>query len=301
MLYHQTLRGIALRILIRWNIMSYDSSDKDLDPLEGLTFEVDEVDEIEDAGKRLAVRRKGVYLLPNLFTTSALFFGFYAVIASMNGLFEKGAVAIFIAMILDGLDGRVARLTHTQSAFGAEYDSLSDLVAFGVAPATLLYAWNLSLLGKVGWMAAFIFTACAALRLARFNTQVETADKRYFTGLPSPAAAAVITAFVWMSYDTQISHTFLPALSAVLIVCVAALMVSNIKYNSFKKLDFRGRVPFMVIFLAMLTLAVIFIDTPKMLLFIFGLYALSGPAFLLKKKIYPKRMALRGNVEELNP
>ncbi len=253
---------------------------------EGLTLEVDEIDEIECpvAGKPRSVRRKGVYLLPNLFTTSALFCGFYAVIAAMNGLFEKGAVAIFIAMILDGLDGRVARLTNTQSAFGAEYDSLSDLVAFGVAPAVLLYAWNLSLLGKVGWVAAFVFTACAALRLARFNTQVETADKNYFTGLPSPSAAAVITAFVWMSYDNQISHTFLPILSVVLIVLIAVLMVSNVKYHSFKQLDLKGRVPFVVILLAILTLAIIFIDTPKMLLLVFLGYALSGPILLIKRK-----------------
>lgn len=265
-------------------------SDKAIEPIEGLTIEVDEIDEIDDPveGKPLAVRRKGVYLLPNLFTTAALFFGFYAVIAAMNGLYEKGAVAVFIAMILDGLDGRVARLTNTQSAFGAEYDSLSDLVAFGVAPATLLYAWNLSLLGKVGWMAAFVFTACAALRLARFNTQVETADKNYFTGLPSPSAAAVITAFVWMSYDNQISHTFLPILSAVLIVFVAVLMVSNVKYHSFKQIDLRGRVPFIAILFAMLILAVIFIDTPKMLLFIFLGYALSGPVLLVKQRMGKK-------------
>jgi CDP-diacylglycerol--serine O-phosphatidyltransferase len=159
-------------------------------------------------------RPRGIYLLPNLFTTAALFAGFYAVLASMNDQFEKAAIAIFVAMILDGLDGRVARMTNTQTAFGAEYDSLSDMVAFGLAPSLVVYEWSLLHLGKFGWLAAFIYTAGAALRLARFNSQIATADKRYFTGLPSPSAAAVVAAMVWVGFDNQLSGELLawPAL-----------------------------------------------------------------------------------------
>jgi len=143
-------------------------------------------------------RRRGIYLLPNLFTTAALFAGFFAIISAIQGRFEVAAVAIFIAMILDGLDGRVARMTNTQTEFGAEYDSLSDMVSFGVAPALVVYLWGLSTLGKVGWLAAFIYTAGAALRLARFNTQAVSIDKRYFQGLPSSAAVAVVFGMVWV-------------------------------------------------------------------------------------------------------
>ena len=142
--------------------------------------------------------------MPNLFTTAALFAGFYAVLAAMNDQFEKAAIAIFVAMILDGLDGRVARMTNTQTAFGAEYDSLSDMVAFGLAPSLVMYEWSLSSLGKLGWLAAFIYTAGAALRLARFNSRLDTADKRFFTGLPSPSAAAILAAFVWVAVDNAL-------------------------------------------------------------------------------------------------
>ena len=158
--------------------------------------------------EQLQKRKRGIYLLPNLFTTAALFSGFYAVLAGINGKFEHAAIAIFVAMVMDGLDGRVARLTNTQTAFGAEYDSLSDMVAFGLAPSLVMYVWSLSGLGKLGWLAAFVYTAGAALRLARFNTQVGTADKRYFQGLPSPAAAAVISGSVWVAVDYGLSPTW---------------------------------------------------------------------------------------------
>lgn len=246
----------------------------------GVTFEV--VEGSVEGGR--SVRRRGVYLLPNLFTTAALFCGFYAVIASMNGLFEKACIAMFVAMFLDGLDGRVARLTNTQSAFGAEYDSLSDLVAFGLAPALVVYTWSLNALGKVGWMVSFIYVACAALRLARFNTQVDTADSRYFTGLPSPTAAAVVASVVWVGYD----RGFIGADYAVVVAGVTLLiglsMVSNINYTSFKEADSKGRVPFAAILFAVIMLAVVFVD-PPITLFIasFG-YTLSGPIMSFWKR-----------------
>src|SRR6266487_4295186 len=151
------------------------------------------------------IRRRGIYLLPNLFTTAALFAGFYAIVQAMNVNFDYAAIAIFVAMVLDGLDGRIARMTHTQSAFGAEYDSLSDMVCFGAAPALVMYEWVLRDLGKLGWIAAFVYVAGAALRLARFNTMLEVADKRYFTGIPSPAAAALVAGMVWIFFDLGIA------------------------------------------------------------------------------------------------
>src|SRR5690606_1295786 len=195
-------------------------------------------------------RRRGIYLLPNLFTTGALFSGFYAIVAGMHDRFEMAAIAIFIAMIFDGLDGRIARLTNTQSKFGAEYDSLSDMVSFGAAPALVLFSWALSGLGRFGWAVAFIYVACAALRLARFNTQIDTADKNYFSGLASPAAAAVLAGLVWVSADEGWVGAELPAALMVFAGCLTAvagfLMISSIKYHSFKGLNLRGRVPFVV-------------------------------------------------------
>ncbi len=179
-------------------------------------------------------RPRGIYLLPNLFTTGCLFAGFYAIVASMNGRFEAAAIAIFIAMIMDGLDGRVARMTNTQSEFGAEYDSLADMVSFGLAPSLVMFQWALSDLGKLGWLAAFVYTAGTALRLARFNTQVGIADKRYFQGLPSPAAAAVITGLVWVGHDYQVEGQSIAVLALLLTVTIGVLMVSNVRYNSFK-------------------------------------------------------------------
>lgn len=248
---------------------------------DGVTFEVVE-GEIE-GGKK--VRRRGIYLLPNLFTTGALFSGFYAIVAAMNGLFETAAIAIFISMIFDGLDGRVARMTNTQSEFGAQYDSLSDCISFGIAPALVAYAWSLSTLGKVGWMVAFVYAACAALRLARFNVQIDSADKRYFTGLPSPSAAAVVAGMVWLGTSLQIegSGAVVSVAAAVITAFAAVMMVSNVRYNSFKELDFKGRVPFFVILVVVLAIAVIFSYPAGVLWGLFLVYALSGPLTSFRK------------------
>jgi CDP-diacylglycerol--serine O-phosphatidyltransferase len=227
---------------------------------------------------------KGIFLLPNLFTTAALFGGFYAIIAAMKGQFEIAAVAIFISMVLDGLDGRVARLTNTQSDFGAEYDSLADMVSFGVAPGLVVYQWSLlylandsMLLGKLGWLGAFIYTTCTALRLARFNTQVGTADKRYFQGLASPAAAAMLMGAVWVceTYGIAGQDVRYPAL--VLTIISGGLMVSRFSYYSFKDLDLRKKVPFVVVLIIMLIFVFLSIEQATVLFSIFFLYLLSGP------------------------
>ncbi|HIE54589.1 MAG TPA: CDP-diacylglycerol--serine O-phosphatidyltransferase [Chromatiaceae bacterium] len=217
-----------------------------------------------------------MYLLPNLFTTAALFSGFYAVLAAMNDQFEKAAVAIFIAMILDGLDGRIARLTHTQTAFGAEYDSLSDMVAFGLAPALVMYEWALHSLGKPGWLAAFVYTAGAALRLARYNSRLEISDSSYFQGLPSPSAAAIVAASVWLAVDYGLAGADLAFPAGILTGACGLLMVSNIRYHSFKHIDFKGKVPFFVIVAIALAFAIILMQPPLVLFSLFALYALSG-------------------------
>jgi CDP-diacylglycerol--serine O-phosphatidyltransferase len=229
-------------------------------------------------------RPRGVYLLPNLFTTAALFAGFYAVVAANQGRFEPAAIAIFAAMVLDGLDGRVARLTHTQSDFGAEYDSLSDMVAFGVAPALVAHQWALSGLGKIGWLAAFVYTAAAALRLARFNTQIGIADKRFFQGLPSPSAAAIVASLVWIGADFQIQGASLSWLVAFLTAAVGLLMVSNFRFHSFKDLNVHGRVPFMLAVAVMLVFALVFIHPPVILFLGFAIYAVSGPVLTLARR-----------------
>ncbi|OEG74417.1 CDP-diacylglycerol--serine O-phosphatidyltransferase [Shewanella colwelliana] len=229
------------------------------------------------------VKNRGIYLLPNLLTTAGLFSGFYAVIASMNAHFESAAIAIFIAMLFDGLDGRVARMTNTQSAFGAEYDSMADMVSFGVAPALIAYNWGLAELGKIGWLAAFIYCAGAALRLARFNTQVGVADKRYFQGLASPAAAAIIAGAIWTGTYYEISGNQVSYLIALLTAAAGLLMVSNFRYYSFKDYDWRGRVNFIVI-LALVGLFVIVSVQPATILFgAFSLYALSGPIYTIRR------------------
>ncbi|MGB5465098.1 MAG: CDP-diacylglycerol--serine O-phosphatidyltransferase [Sedimenticolaceae bacterium] len=234
-------------------------------------------------------RTRGIYLLPNLFTTAALFAGFYAVLAAMNNQFEKAAIAIFLAMILDGLDGRVARMTHTQTAFGAEYDSLSDMVAFGLAPSLVMYEWALSTLGRLGWLAAFIYTAGAALRLARFNSQLSTSDKRFFTGLPSPSAAAIVAAFVWVAVDNELASADLAWPAMILTAGAGLLMVSNVWYHSFKQIDFKGKVPFVVIVVVMLAFAVIVSEPPLVLFALFFIYTLSGPILGLKRLIDKRR------------
>ncbi len=185
------------------------------------------------------VRRRGIYLLPNLFTTAALFAGFYAIVQAMNVNFDYAAIAIFVAMVLDGLDGRIARMTHTQSAFGAEYDSLSDMVCFGAAPALVMYEWVLRDLGKLGWIAAFVYVAGAALRLARFNTLLEVADKRWFTGLPSPSAAALVAGLVWVIDDLGYDPEPLRWWAWLLTVFAGLTMVSNFKYSALSRTRFR--------------------------------------------------------------
>lgn len=225
---------------------------------------------------------RGIYLLPNLLTTAGLFSGFFAIVSSMNGRFEAAAIAIFVAMIFDGLDGRVARLTNTQSAFGAEYDSMADMLSFGVAPALVAYNWGLSDLGKLGWVAAFIFVACAALRLARFNTQIGTADKRYFQGLASPAAAAVIAALVWTGVEFDINgHDYSIFLAPITIV-VGLFMVSNFRYSSFKEIEWKGKVSFVAVLVIVLVFSLVAARPAEVLLAVFGLYALSGPIITVR-------------------
>ena len=219
--------------------------------------------------------KQGIYWLPNMLTTAALFCGFYAIIAGMNNQFEQGAIAIFIAMVFDALDGRVARMANATSEFGAEYDSLSDMVSFGVAPAMLVYSWGLNELGKFGWLAAFIFVAAAALRLARFNTQVGIADKRYFQGLPSPAAAGVLASFVWIIGDASFSQLTVIFVSFLTIV-VGLLMVSNFRYHSFKEFKLKERVPFITMLLLVGVGIVILIDPATLLFLLLFVYAASG-------------------------
>ena len=226
--------------------------------------------------KPMTLRKRGIYLLPNLFTTGALFAGFYAIVQAMNNKFEYAAVAIFIAMVLDGLDGRVARLTHTQSEFGAEYDSLSDMVSFGVAPSLVIYEWAFRGMGKWGWFAAFIYCAATALRLARFNTNIDVVDKRYFQGLPSPAAAALVAGFVWVMLDYGFKGEAVHWYAAVLTVFAGLSMVSNLPFYSFKDLNMRKSVPFVAIFLIALFFILVSSYPPGVLFALFLCYALSG-------------------------
>jgi CDP-diacylglycerol--serine O-phosphatidyltransferase len=220
---------------------------------------------------------RGIYLLPNLLTTAGLFSGFYAVVSSMNGHFEAAAIAIFIAMIFDGLDGRVARMTNTQSEFGAEYDSMADMVSFGIAPGLVAYNWALSGMGKFGWLAAFVFVAGAALRLARFNTQVGIADKRFFQGLASPAAAGVIASIVWTGTEYQMDGQNYGFVMGLITIVTGLLMVSNFRYNSFKDVDWKGKVNFVVVLLIVLVFVVVAASPAELLMVIFVLYASSGP------------------------
>lgn len=222
-------------------------------------------------------RHSGIYLLPNLLTTASLFAAFYSIVASLKAQYEVAVIAIFIGMVADGLDGRIARMTNTQSAFGAEYDSLSDMVTFGVAPALLLYSWSLQQFGKLGWLVAFIYTAAVALRLARFNTQVETADKRYFQGLNCTFAGAFVASFVGVCQQHEWSPVVISVLSACIAIFSAVLMVSNVRYYSFKDLDFKGKVPFLYVLLLVLVFVAV-ASNPTLMVFIGStLYALSGP------------------------
>jgi len=242
----------------------------------------------ESQEKKAPSLRPGIYLLPNLFTTGALFAGFYAIISAMNGEFIASAIALVVAGVLDGLDGRVARLTHTQSDFGVQYDSLADLISFGLAPALVMYLWSLSsmaelspIMGKVGWSASFLFAACAALRLARFNTQAGVQDKNYFQGLASPAAAAVMITLVWTLETEQVSGDSVWLISMLVTIATALLMVSNVRYYSFKSWPKTDRVPFLWIFVLVLLFVLLAIDPPKLLMAVAYGYAVSGPVLTL--------------------
>jgi len=230
--------------------------------------------------------RRGIYLLPNMITTAGLFAGFYSIVAAMDGRFEPAAVAIFVAMIMDGIDGRVARLTNTQSEFGIQYDSLSDMICFGLAPALVLYEWSLQSMesvgwAKLGWLAAFIYAASAALRLARFNAQVETEEKAYFRGLPSPSAAGVLAGLVWVGADLGIDGSDLVYLVFVLTIAMGMLMVSNIRYFSFKELNLKHRVSFMALLAVVLMYVFASIDPPMVLFAGFLIYAISGIVYTM--------------------
>ncbi|MFW7349612.1 MULTISPECIES: CDP-diacylglycerol--serine O-phosphatidyltransferase [unclassified Pigmentiphaga] len=228
--------------------------------------------------KDLEHRHRGIYLLPNAFTTAALFAGFYAIVQAMNDRFEAAAIAIFVAMVLDGMDGRVARLTNTQSAFGEQYDSLSDMTSFGVAPALVMYEWILTGLGRWGWLAAFIYVAGAALRLARFNINVGVVDKRFFQGLPSPAAAALVAGFVWLAVDNKlpIRELWMPWVAFGLTVYAGVSMVSNAPFFSGKSFALGRSVPFWTILLVVLAFVFISSDPPIVLFALFVIYGLSG-------------------------
>ena len=241
-------------------------------------------------------RRKGIYILPNLFTVAALFGGFYAIVMAMNGRFELAAIGIFCAMVLDSLDGRVARLTNTQSAFGEQMDSLSDMVSFGAAPALIIYEWALKGLGKAGWLAAFVYCACAALRLARFNTNIGVVDKRFFQGLPSPAAAALVTGFIWVLDDLGFKnvhqHAVLPWAAFALSLYAGLTMVTNVPFYSGKDVNFRKSVPFIVIVLFALGIAVITIHPPIVLFAVFCVYGVSGYVLYAQRKLKGKPVSV---------
>ncbi len=232
----------------------------------------------ERAALKNRIRRRGIYILPNLFTTASLFAGFYAIVQAMNLNFDQAAIAIFVAMVLDSLDGRVARMTKTQSAFGAEYDSLSDMVSFGAAPALVMYEWVLRDMGKLGWIAAFVYCAGAALRLARFNTMLDVADKRWFTGIPSPAAAALVAGCIWIVDDYGIEPDAIRWWAWAITIFAGVTMVSNLKYYSFKSINLRKSVPFVALLVFVVFLALLAYQPPLVLFAGFVAYAISGYA-----------------------
>lgn len=254
------------------------------------------VNEEEEQEVSVKTRRRGIYLLPNLFTLAALFAGFYAIVASTQDRYEAAAVAIFVAMVLDNLDGRIARITNTQSDFGAQLDSLADMISFGLAPALIMYEWALFAMrefgwhwSKLGWLAAFIYVACAALRLARFNAQIGKADKRYFQGLPSPPSAAIMVGLVWVGEDLGYQGKQLLILALITTVLCGALMVSRFSYYSFKELGGQHRVPFATMLLVVLVLVFVTLDPAKVLFMFFFAYMLSGPVIGLIRKVRKRR------------
>ena len=236
----------------------------------------DAVSAVEEVGPRK--RRKGIYILPNLFTLAALFGGFYAIVMAMNGRFDQAAIGVFCAMVLDSLDGRVARMTNTQSAFGEQMDSLSDMVSFGAAPALIAYVWGLTSLGRWGWIGAFVYCACAALRLARFNVNTTVVDKRFFQGLPSPAAAALVAGFIWLMNDAGIDGMDVRWITFTLMLYAGLTMVTNVPFYSFKDISMKRSVPFAVIVLIALGIAVINIHPPIVMFALFVIYGFSGYA-----------------------
>jgi CDP-diacylglycerol--serine O-phosphatidyltransferase len=260
--------------------MSDDEQDLATDSI----LPIDEHEEIvSEDGKQ--IRRRGIYLLPNVLTLGALFAGFYAIIAGMSGNFNEAGWAIMIAAIFDGLDGRIARLTNTQSAFGAQFDSLSDMVSFGIAPSLIMFSWAFAPLGRLGWAASFIYVSCAALRLARFNVQLGTVDKRFFLGLQSPLAAGLVTFVPWVGHKYGVEISSLVAyLAALLTVFAGMLMISNYKYFSFKELHFKGTVPYMVFIFTVVLLVVIAQNPHEVLLSMCVIYAASGPITWLYKR-----------------
>jgi len=235
-------------------------------------------DHEQRAAQKVRIRRRGIYILPNLFTLAALFAGFYAIVQAMNLNFDHAAVAIFVAGVLDSLDGRVARMTKTQSAFGAEFDSLADMVSFGAAPALVMYEWVLRDLGKLGWVAAFLYCAGAALRLARFNVMLDVADKRWFTGIPSPAAAALVAGFIWIMDDYDIDPQAVRWWALFVTVFAGLTMVSNLKYYSFKTINLKKSYPFLAIFAIVAFIALLSYQPATVLFALFVGYAISGYA-----------------------
>jgi CDP-diacylglycerol--serine O-phosphatidyltransferase len=255
--------------------------------LKGSTLQRDDSD-VTMSGEVAARPHPGIYLLPNAFTTAALFSGFFAIVQAMNLQFNAAVIAIFVSMVLDSLDGRVARMTRTQSDFGAEYDSLADMVSFGAAPALVIYEWSLRGLGRWGWVAAFVYVAGAALRLARFNTNIGIVDKRYFQGIPSPAAAALVVGFVWIFDDLRYAGSDLAWPSWIVTVYAGLSMVSNSPFFSFKVFDFKKSVPFIVIVAIMIGFVVVSSDPPKWLFAMFVAYGLSGHLLWVWRKVRHK-------------
>ena len=255
-----------------------------------INLPIDEHEEIVSEGGKKVLRR-GVYLLPNLFTLAALFSGFYGIIAGMSGNFNEAGWAIFIAGICDGLDGRIARLTNTQSAFGAEFDSLSDMVSFGMAPALIIFTYALAPLGQIGWAASFMFMSCAALRLARYNVQLGTVNKRFFLGLQSPVAAGVVIGIPWVGFHYGVEITQAVSYACAFLTVLSGLfMISNYKYFSFKELNFKGTVPYIVFVLTIVLLVVIAQNPQETLWLICITYAMSGPVvWVYKKQIKERR------------
>ncbi len=247
--------------------------------------------ETQLAAQKASLRRRGIYLLPNLFTTGALFAGFFSVVAAMDGNFQKAAVAIFVAMVLDGLDGRVARLTHTESDFGKEYDSLSDMVSFGLAPALVVYQWGATILpeyswlwGRLGWLAAFFYSVCAAMRLARYNSRIGIADKRFFEGLPSPSGAALVAGTVWLAAEYSLQGFWGFVIAFGVTAVAGALMVSNFNYYSGRNVNLGRHIPFPYLLLIPAFFMLISLEPPVVLFSMFVAYAVSGPVVTMVRR-----------------